>query len=231
MPASLDQTEKVAHSPDLLQEVCEHGWLHLKAAGSESSLATETLKLARRLGEPVAGRRGHIIEILTPHLVENAEANSLSVQHGLGPFPLHIDGTHCLQPPRFIVLACARPGLSPAPTLLARFQDLRLRDAERRRCESAVFLVRNGRRSFYSTILDRSRPFIRFDQGCMIPSCPDSREALKEIDVRAAEIGPTALHWRSGDILIIDNWRVLHGRGLALSVVSSDRCILRVNIR
>src|ERR1039457_4271027 len=35
---------------------------------------------------------------------------------------------------------------------------------------SGVFLVRNGRASWYSTILSGERPYVRFDPGCMFPA-------------------------------------------------------------
>ena len=38
------------------------------------------------------------------------------------------------------------------------------------------------------------------------------RMALALIEDRIAAASPQAHHWRQGDILIIDNWRVLHGR-------------------
>jgi hypothetical protein len=215
---------------DLAQRVCERGWLHLRATASGCSLAVETLDLAQLLGEPIAGRGGAIIEALAPSHVEAARTNSLSMEHGLGIFPLHIDGSHRAQPPRFVILACVRPGFSPAPTVLVHFRDLRLSDAEQRKCETAVFLIRNGKRSFYSTILDRSRPFIRFDQSCMKPASLESREAMKTITLRAKDC-LTAINWHAADILVIDNWRVLHGRGVYSSMVSTDRKILRVSIR
>jgi alpha-ketoglutarate-dependent taurine dioxygenase len=39
------------------------------------------------------------------------------------------------------------------------------------------------------------------------------------------------VHWRIGDVLIIDNWNVLHGRGLAGTQASSDRKLFRVSVQ
>jgi alpha-ketoglutarate-dependent taurine dioxygenase len=160
-----------------------------------------------------------------------ANVKSLSAVHGLGSFPMHTDGAHRLQPPRFVVLVCASPGTSPVPTTLLRFRDLQVTASERARFEAAAFLVRNGRRSFYSTICSRSRPFIRFDAGCMVPQGAESAATAKLIADRANEVGVTFVHWRAGDVLVIDNWNVLHGRGLGLSEASSDRKLLRVNLQ
>jgi Taurine catabolism dioxygenase TauD, TfdA family len=231
MVQALARTGKANELSDLAQAVCERGWLQLPSEESTHSLAVAALRFAHRLGEPLSGRHGSAVEALAPLPVETANPNSLSVLHGLGTFPLHIDGAHRTQPPRFILLACANPGSSPVPTVLSHFRDLPLRDDERRKCESAPFLVRNGRRSFYSSIVDRSRPFVRFDQGCMFPTSVDGEQAVAAVASRAAECGPTTIHWKANDILAIDNWQVLHGRGLSSATASPDRCILRVSIQ
>lgn len=182
----------------LTEAVCEHGWLHLRAAGREDGLAAEAFKVAQRLGEPMVGRKGCRVEVLVPSQIENANTNSLSIRHGLGAFPLHNDGAHRSPPPRFIVLACATPGSSPVPTVLVCSRDLCLREVELRQCKSAMFLVRNGRQSFYSTILAHSRPFIRFDQGCMTPMCDDGKDAMKMIALRAGQAPANGVPVASG---------------------------------
>jgi hypothetical protein len=111
-----------------------------------------------------------------------------------------------------------------------RFRDLRITEPERARLEVAPFLVRNGRKSFYSTICSRSRTFIRFDAGCMLPLGADSETAAKLMAHRLETIGSALMHWRMGDVLVIDNWHVLHGRGLGLSETSPDRKLLRVSV-
>jgi hypothetical protein len=81
--------------------------------------------------------------------------------------------------------------------------------------EGAPILVRTGRRSFYSTILPPDRAFIRYDPGCVEAVDDRGRAALKLLKQRLALVSPDIHEWRRGDILIIDNWRVLHGRGPA----------------
>ena len=65
----------------------------------------------------------------------------------------------------------------------------------------------------------------------MMPTTSDAIETLREIEVRAAETTPTIFDWQIGDMLVVDNWRVLHGRGFESSVVSPDRRILRVAVQ
>jgi hypothetical protein len=99
------------------------------------------------------------------------------------------------------------------------------------RLESAPFFVRNGRQSFYSTICSPARTFVRFDTGCMVPKGAESEANAALIVRRTKEIGFTAVGWRTGDILIIDNWNVLHGRGDGSAETSDDRRLLRVSVQ
>jgi hypothetical protein len=127
-----------------------------------------------------------------------------------------------IEPPRFIVLACVNPGSTSIPTVLTRFRDLGIDG------KAGVYLVRNGRRSFYSSIRDSSRPFIRFDQGCMTPIDDYARHTMDAIADTGARIEQTA---RKGDVLILDNWNMLHRRGLPTSSASPDRLILRASVQ
>ncbi|TDX67640.1 TfdA family taurine catabolism dioxygenase TauD [Methylosinus sp. sav-2] len=216
---------------DLAHRVCELGWLPMRASLSHDRFGDEILSLARTLGEPCVGRNGRLLERLAPRESSKANTNSLSATHGVSAFPLHIDGAHKPGPPRFVILACERPGSLPVPTILARFDALDLTSAERHQCETAPFLIRNGRRSFYSTILDTSRPFLRFDQGCMTALSEAASDVFRTIAARLVKLGPTVIEWAAGDILIVDNWRVLHGRGLPSSTASTDRRLIRVSVQ
>jgi hypothetical protein len=218
-------------SAALRARVLQDGWVKATVAqlGYDLDIAAEAI--ARLLGHPVGGRAGRIIEALAPQKQASAKPRSLSVTHGLGAFPMHTDGAHRLQPPRFVVLVCASPGASPVPTTLTRCRDLRISASDRARLEAAPFLIRNGRRSFYSTICGRSRPFIRYDAGCMVPQDAQSGAAFHLVAKRARDAGPALVSWRTGDVLVIDNWDVLHGRGLGSAEASPDRKLLRVSVQ
>jgi alpha-ketoglutarate-dependent taurine dioxygenase len=224
----------IAILPDchaLAARVQKDGWLKSTVTETGDNLHAAAERIARRLGNPIRGRAGRKIEPLIPTKQVGANAKSLSVMHGLGSFPMHTDGAHLPRPPRFVVLVCASPGTVAVPTTLLRFRDLRATEQERDLLETAPFLVRNSRRSFYSTICSPSRRFIRFDEGCMVPQSKEGEASAKSIAHRAKEVGVTAVHWRIGDVLIIDNWNVLHGRGLGDTQSSSDRKLFRVSVQ
>jgi hypothetical protein len=211
--------------------VLRDGWFKSTVTEFGYDMHSAPENIAKLLGNPIAGRAGKKIEPLIPQTPASANAKSLSVVHGLGSFPMHTDGAHRLQPPRFVVLVCASPGVSSVPTTLVRFRELQVTASERARLEVTPFLVRNGRQSFYSTICSPSRTFIRFDAGCMIPQGSEGEASAKLITHRANEIGFTLVHWRTGDVLVIDNWNVLHGRGLGAAEASDDRKLLRVSVQ
>jgi hypothetical protein len=194
-------------------------------------LGDEILEIGSSLGQARTGRGGRLIETLAVVSADQANANSLSARYGTGTFPLHTDGAHLPEPPHFLVLACVRPGSSPVPTVLARFDALGLGPAEIEVCEAAPFLVRNGRRSFYSTILAPSRPFVRFDSGCMAAINDAAIEITQTILACAGSLSLPSIEWAPGDILVIDNWQILHGRGRSAVAASTGRELLRVTVQ
>lgn len=224
-------SDESADTMPLAERVLRNGWVISRAKGAVRDMRLMAEEFATQLGAAFSGRAGRAIEPLLPTRPTDAQPRSLSALHGLGSFPMHTDGAHRLVPPRFVVLACASPGAMPVPTTLLRFRDLGLGGSDRARFEAAPFLVRNGRRSFYSTICAVSRPFIRFDEGCMVPQDAVGLASARLISQRAADVGFTTVHWQTGDVLVIDNWNVLHGRGLVNAVASADRQLFRVSVQ
>jgi alpha-ketoglutarate-dependent taurine dioxygenase len=65
----------------------------------------------------------------------------------------------------------------------------------------------------------------------MTPIDAHARHTMDAIVDSGARIEQTAIYWRKGDVLILDNWTMLHGRGLPTSSVSPDRRILRASVQ
>jgi hypothetical protein len=208
-----------------------NGWASI-SLGEEAvpSLAEAILRIVNSLGNVVAGRGGALIEGLSPRRSKNARSASLSRKFGCGPLPLHCDTAHWLVPCRYIVLGCAATGRVEAPTVLLDTVAVRLSDEERLLSRSASFVVRNGRRSFYASLIDNQRSFVRLDPGCMEPVTDASIEAMTLYRYESQHSKTVAFHWKAGDVLVIDNWRVLHGRGNR-STADPSRRILRAYVR
>lgn len=200
-----------AHQP--VGPLVERGWsLHGRVGANADATFHELGRLGDRLGTRVAGRANSLEEVVQPHAPDGAHPRSLSARYGLGTLPFHTELSHRARPCRYLLLGCIDPGSPAAATTLLGWQTLDLSQTELHLLEDTPVLVRSGRRSFYSTILAPGGAFLRYDPGCLEPVDERGREALALVADRIADAPSAAHHWRQGDILIIDNWRVLHGR-------------------
>lgn len=196
-----------------LGSLAECGWsLHCNEGADADATVSELCKFGDRLGTRVAGRAGSLHEVIEPHGADDAHPRSLSARYGLDALPFHTELSHRTRPCRYLLLGCIDPGSPAAATMLLDWQTLGLSSEEFDLLEGTPVLVRSGRRSFYSTILAPGGAFLRYDPGCLEAVDQRGRMALALIEDRIATASPKAHHWRQGDILIIDNWRVLHGR-------------------
>jgi hypothetical protein len=169
-----------------------------------------------------------MIEPIIPRNERDAEARSLSALYGLNELPMHIDTAHYVRPARFLLIGCVDPGSSQAKTRLLDTRKLEFTSDQLALLHSAPLLVRSGRNSFYTTILDRIRPYFRYDPGCMEAIDCRGEVAMATMHAAVAE-SPVEFHdWRAGEILMIDNWRMLHGRTRS---ASDERLLLRLSVR
>jgi hypothetical protein len=200
----------------LATEARRKGWA--SGSGDVDSIR----KQATALGwAEVAPRRGDpTVSVLRPAAPAHAHPNSLSAVYGLGQQPLHTDGAHMQDPPDLLVLICARP--TATPTRLWRPDFRQSPPASTTTALShGMFLVRNGRDSFYAPALSGSWALpgssYRYDPGCMTPCDARSREVREYFEQRLSHA--VAHEWTaSGQVLVVDNRRSLHAR----SAVAND---------
>jgi Taurine catabolism dioxygenase TauD, TfdA family len=153
-----------------IQTINQVGWVSLRGFAGENTEAS-ILSLAESLGTPISSRRGSkVVDSLKPIRAEYAHVASLSRYHGKGRLPFHTDTAHWLTPARYLILSCLQPGSSGAGTLLTPFSDLAIDAKEASVLAAGVFLVRNGRSSWYTNILDENHKYVRFDPCCMKPA-------------------------------------------------------------
>jgi len=196
-------------------------------ATTEPELSTRLLSLAGKLGSPIAGRGGRLLEPIVPRDEQSAQSRSLSKLHGLSTLPMHIDTAHYLRPARLLIIGCVKPGLSKTTTRLLDTRKLEFTSDELALLISAPMLVRSGKRSFYSTILGRDRSYFRYDPGCVEPVDKRGEEALAIMGLAISRSKVEDYEWYSGDILVIDNWRMFHGRTQA---ATDGRFLLRISV-
>lgn len=195
------------------------GWFTAKVEGADQQIVNAVEQICITLGTAVHGRGGVELETIAPSPRELAHPRSLSAVHGLGTFPMHVELSHRTRPCRYVVLACLNPGIPPVATALLHRDQLAFSSDERALLRNAVVLVRSGRRSFYSSILPADEAWMRFDTGCLEAFDARGRAAIGLVEKRLTRSTPTLHHWIAGGVLVIDNWRVLHGRTSAVGAV------------
>ena len=218
---------RITSQQSLSTALAERGWV-VSSVRDNKTIEGELDRVANLLGKRVAGRAGAVEEVIQPTARGDAHPRSLSARFGLEALPLHVELSHRSQPCRYILLGCVEPGEPSAATMLLDWQSVNLTAEELCFLETAPILVRTGRRSFYSTLLPANRSYLRYDPGCIEAVDERGREAIKIVQRSLAE-GIFHLHqWYRGDIVVIDNWRVLHGR--APTDYGSGRRLARILI-
>lgn len=204
----------VADQTTILASLAERGWVrHTTESSDAHAMLVEIRRLGDLLGTRAIGRASALEEVVRPQTSDDAHPRSLSARYGLNALPFHVELSHRPRPCRYLLLGCIEPGSPSAVTTLLDWRTLGFSSEELHLLEGAPILVRTGRWSFYSAVLPPDRGFLRYDPGCLEAVDERGRAALKLLEDRVALGSPDAHEWRRGDILIIDNWRVLHGRG------------------
>lgn len=214
-----------------VKDLALRGWTTIQFNNTEeSALRKDLILLSQKLGKPVPVRTGdNAITALTPAPGRQAHPNSLSSRFSCGEFELHTDTAHWAIPCRYILLACVDSGGGGRPTLLLDTKRLPLSTVQFELLNTAPVRITNSRNSFYSTILSRGRDFVRFDAGCMTAPTITGSMALEVLRRKNWPAQVERFFWRPGLGLVIDNWRILHGRGLA-ATEDPRRKLLRVSI-
>lgn len=154
------------------------------------------------------------VQLLTPRAVD--APNTYSGNFGTGAFPLHTDMAHWALPPRFFILACVEPAPKVA-TLVVPARDIFARIDRK---ELSRTLVRPRRPHGFSRpilhLLESpklSQELLRYDSVFIEPATARSALTLEHMREVLATLRPERVELlKPGDAVVIDNWRVLHGR-------------------
>jgi len=205
-----------------------HGWIEVKspALGTDDAFKLSLLALGKSLGRPVTTRSKNLVDELTPKNKNEANPRSLSRITGTGRQPWHMDMAHRVEPARYLVMGMYQCATDIACTEILDAATL-IPDALNGEALSEPFLVRTGARSFYATITSTGQSFVRFDPGCMQGATTRARALMRHI--LDQDVPPSFVHtWRSGAVLIIDNWKMLHRRADAIRSV--NRALYRISV-
>lgn len=195
------------------RSLSERGWASLDVGEhGTDDLSMMVREIAAELGVIIRGRRGVEIERLESGSTDEARLPSLSAAYGNAEFPLHMDTAHQPVPCRYLVLGCVSANQATAATRLLDTAELAFTADEIESLKTGIFLVRNGGHSFFAPILGNDQRFFRWDPGCITAKDELARIALSIFE-RRLRLSKFILHeWQSGSVLVLDNWRMLHGR-------------------
>jgi L-asparagine oxygenase len=210
---------------DLRSTVSRQGFAFLSGAERNHG----ALQAFARIGEVVAVR-GQSTQQLRPRRVEDAPCNIYSGNFGLGEFPLHSDLAHWYIPPRYLALRCIK-GAAGVNTLLfdTTLMSKALGRSVLRRTLAHPRRPLSGKLPLLRILEepDKHASLIRWDSLFIKPATDDSAKTFR--DIRAVLSEAPVIRQRlcaPGDMLIIDNWRMLHGRS-AVTPSGLSRHIVR----
>jgi hypothetical protein len=193
------------------------------------ALGMPTAQVAALFG-PVASMHGiAAVQILTPRERETSPPNIYSGNFGTGEFPLHTDMAHWAIPPRFLLLRCV-VGSHEVPT---RLLDSAVILAQLP-CDILARTLARPRRPFgHSQHLlrlwqtENDSPLFRWDRLFLTPASTNSVEVFGAVTRLLDSASPAdVILSNPGDTLIVDNWRMLHGRA-PVPATAAGRCIER----
>jgi hypothetical protein len=203
-----------AESPEsALATLRARGWSLLPLA-PEHDLRSIIPLLRPRLAHHEASFQ---VELVSPKTSDRARPGTMSALYGMGSFPLHTERAHWPTPPRFLILRSVGDA-SDRPTTLLDSYRFALDQKLTQELLQTPWIVRWDEVSFQSRVLlpsssGKGRWHVRYDPSCMVP-CDEARRGLAErLEQALASLEPEQHYWESGIVLLIDNWRVLHGRG------------------
>lgn len=203
------------------------GFAYVKAVSQE----IDTASIVNFVGSPLIPWDGGLVQDLTPRV--SSTPNTYSGIFGLDRFPFHSDLAHWAEPPRYLMLRCVR-GYDDVPTMVVdgdKLVDAISLDILTR----AIFKPRRPRNGTLN-LLRLCEPtdegyFLRWDEVFLKPASKIGQIAHDAVLDWLAHCDPIQCALVSaGDIVVIDNWRMLHARP-PIPVGREDRKIERVYFR
>lgn len=186
------------------------GWLEFQGAKTNEEL----ISLAKVIGQIQKHPNGSEIFTLTPKNGVKSTKGTFSSKYGYGKFPLHTDTAFYTQPIRYMILSMNKS--SDTFTTLLTMERLfdGLNPEEEYIASRAIYKVKTSESSFYSSLIFKNNgaKSIRYDPTCMFPANNHAKEFDAKLQEMFAQLEPEIITWNEPKTLVIDNWKVLHGR-------------------
>ena len=169
-------------------------------------------------------------QTLLPRRQQESDESTYSGNFGLGEFPFHTDGAHFRNPPRYVMLRCVKGYKEITTPLIDGYMLVGMIGKDR--LIRSLISPRKPTGSYYPRYtIYRDTEYgglLRWDQLFLKPASKAGEEGfsamLKMINLCHKIVVGLA---NSGDTLIMDNHRILHGRARILSGME-DRKLERI---
>lgn len=192
----------------------------------DSDAEQTTLDVAKSLGSLIKAPAMPLIQTLTPRIKENEYPNTYSGNFGLNEFPLHTDLAHWYIPPRYFLLRCVKP-TNEVLTQILDCQKVLQGELEETLIRSH-FMPRKRLDRSANILKIVSGELFRWDSVFLKPANRSAAALKQRIEERINTTSPESIFLdKLGKCLLIDNWRVLHGRS-AVGRNSMNRIVERV---
>ncbi len=206
------------------EQVCQNGFAFVQRLSPQA----DSFHVAASLGKPLQLGGDRIVQRLIP--LSASTPNTYSGNYGLNPFPFHTDLAHWNLPPRYLMLRCVK-GYSEVPTLILDGNTL-ISDIGSEILRRAVVRPRRPRagevRLLRLLAEGPDAEILRWDSLYLKPASRVGERAFADVHDSLDSTTPIAVALvEEGDTMVIDNWRILHGRSAVMEKFS-DRHLERV---
>ena len=214
----------------VLDAVKKNGWIEI----TEINTIKDAMNLAMQCGKIVPHPCGKLIKKLSPKNKKNGIKNTLSWIHGYSEFPLHTDTAYWTVPVRFVLLTTYNSNSVETTILKTRKLIEKLDFQTINNMKKSIFLTKSPYGSFYSSFEFKqdSESGFRFDASCMKPYNKYSEKFFEDfISATKDDTEYETINWTPGKVLIVDNWKVMHGRKSIKKLSNRNRTLYRIYIK
>jgi alpha-ketoglutarate-dependent taurine dioxygenase len=201
-----------------------NGWIEIDNISSDIDL----VNISKEIGKIIPQQNGELIYKLTPSNGKSSVKGTFSNRYGFNSFPLHTDTAFWTVPVRYILLSSLyRSDCNTVLTSASSILNL-LELKDRENAQRAIFKIKTTQSQFYSSLIfnERNDTGIKYDSACMFPANNFAKSFVQKLS--ESRIPVNEIKWKGNNAIIIDNWKMLHGRGAAL--IDEKRELKRIYI-
>ncbi|KAF6661474.1 hypothetical protein HFD91_08865 [Enterobacteriaceae bacterium EKM102V] len=190
------------------------------------------IKLAKSLGEIISHPNGEIYDVVIANDGTNAKTGTFSHKFGFNEFPLHTDTAFWAIPARLLIMWS--PVASTTSTTILPWRDIldSFSKSDKKIINEAIFLVRTFESTSYRSVKFTSygETGYRYDPNIMIPANEQGKKFAELFNKAIQKISLNNFNWSGSNALIINNWKMLHGRN-QVNNEQESRTIFRAYVR